>query len=63
MHYFAPVSQHHVIKLQSPSDCGESAKSLQALKREKIAMAAKAFAKAKEEGTIRVIDPHTLHLA
>jgi len=35
---------------------------LQALKREKIALAAKAFAKAKVDGTIRVVDPQGLHL-
>ncbi|VVM53172.1 hypothetical protein PS634_00908 [Pseudomonas fluorescens] len=49
MHYSAPESKSLV------SD-------LQALKREKIAMAAKAFAKAKAEGTIRVVDPQRLHL-
>jgi len=49
MHYSAPQSKSLV------SD-------LQALKREKIALAAKAFAKAKAEGTIRVVDPQHRHL-
>ena len=49
MHYYAPQSKSLV------SD-------LQALKREKIALAAKAFAKAKAEGTIRVVDPQHRHL-
>lgn len=35
---------------------------LQALKREKIAQAAKAYAKAKAEGTIRVVDQQGLNL-
>ena len=48
MHYFAPQSKSLV------SD-------LQALKREKIAWAAKAFAKAKAEGTIRVVGPQNRH--